>query len=47
MNGLNCGVPIYDFPVPAWNRGKKQTYAMTPEKIVIHNTYNSSSASME
>lgn len=47
MNGVYSGVSTYDFPVPAWNRGKKQTYSMNPEKIVVHNTYNSASAKAE
>lgn len=47
MNKINCGVPIYDFPVPDWNKSKKQTFSMTPEKIVIHNTYNSAKAKAE
>lgn len=47
MNGISCGVPIYDFPVPDWNKGKKQTYAMTPKKLVIHNTWNTAKAKAE
>ena len=47
MNNVSCGLPIYDFPVPASNRGKKQTYAMTPLGIVTHNTYNNASAKAE
>lgn len=47
MNGLKCGVPIYDFPIPSWNKSKKQTYAMTPIKLVIHNTYNKATAKAE
>lgn len=47
MNGLSCGVPIVDFPVPSHRRGAKQTYAMTPKGIVIHNTWNNAPSKNE
>ena len=47
MNGVICGVPIEDFPVPSWNRGIKMTYRMTPKGVVVHNTWNTAKAKAE
>nr|WP_322783545.1 N-acetylmuramoyl-L-alanine amidase [Streptococcus cuniculi] len=34
-------------PVPAWNHGNKQPFAMTPQYLTIHNTANNASALAE
>lgn len=47
MNNLTCGVPIYNFPVPSHRKEVKQTYAMNPKGVVVHNTWNSAPAKNE
>ncbi|HGA1494812.1 TPA: N-acetylmuramoyl-L-alanine amidase family protein [Streptococcus suis] len=41
------GLKLVQMPVPEWNQATKQTYAMTPKWVTIHNTANNASARAE
>lgn len=43
----NLGLKLVQMLVPAWNQAVKQTYAMTPQFLTIHNTANDASALAE